>query len=37
MDHVVPHSQGGLTTQENGQVLCGYHNRLRYERPPPDE
>jgi hypothetical protein len=37
MDHIVPHSQGGLTTQENGQVLCGYHNRLRYERPPPDE
>jgi len=37
MDHIVPHSQGGLTTQENGQVLCDFHNRLRYERPPPDE
>jgi hypothetical protein len=32
----VPYSQGGLTEQENGQVLCRYHNRLRYERPPPD-
>jgi hypothetical protein len=37
LDHIVPHSQGGLTTQENGQVLCDFHNRLRYERPPPDE
>ena len=36
MDHIVPYSQGGLTEQENGQVLCRYHNRLRYERPPPD-
>jgi hypothetical protein len=36
MDHIVPYSEGGLTTQENGQVLCDYHNRLRYERPPPD-
>jgi hypothetical protein len=37
MDHIVPHSLGGPTTQENGQVLCEFHNRLRYERPPPDE
>jgi hypothetical protein len=36
MDHIVPYSWGGLTTQENGQVLCDYHNRQRYERPPPD-
>jgi Domain of unknown function (DUF222)/HNH endonuclease len=36
MDHIVPWSQGGLTEQGNGQVLCRYHNRLRYERPPPD-
>jgi uncharacterized protein DUF222/HNH endonuclease len=36
IDHIVPWSQGGLTEQENGQVLCRYHNRLRYERPPPD-
>jgi hypothetical protein len=36
IDHIIPHSQGGLTTQENGEVCCGFHNRLRYERPPPD-
>jgi 5-methylcytosine-specific restriction endonuclease McrA len=36
MDHVVPFSEGGPTTQENAQVLCGPHNRMRYERPPPD-
>jgi hypothetical protein len=36
IDHIVPWSQGGLTEQSNGQVLCRYHNRLRYERPPPD-
>jgi hypothetical protein len=35
IDHIVPYSQGGLTVQENGQVLCEFHNRLRYERPPP--
>ena len=27
IDHIVPYSQGGLTEQENGQVLCGRHNR----------
>jgi hypothetical protein len=37
MDHIVPHGEGGRTEQENGQTLCDYHNRLRYERPPPDE
>jgi hypothetical protein len=36
IDHIVPYSQGGLTEQGNGQVLCGRHNRMRYERPPPD-
>ena len=35
-DHIVPYSQGGLTTQENGQALCGFHNRLRNGREPPD-
>jgi hypothetical protein len=35
IDHIVPYRQGGLTTQENAQALCGFHNRLRYERPPP--
>ena len=37
IDHIVPFTQGGPTTQENGQVLCGFHNRLRNGRPPPDE
>lgn len=32
-------AEGGLTTQENGRLLCGYHNRLRNEepRPPPQQ
>jgi hypothetical protein len=34
MDHIVPHSDGGLTEQENAQVLCGFHNRLRNHGPP---
>ncbi len=29
IDHIVPFTQGGATTQENGRVLCGFHNRLR--------
>jgi hypothetical protein len=33
-DHVVPYAVGGLTTQDNGQLLCGYHNRLRQKRGP---
>jgi len=28
-DHIEPWSQGGPTTQENGRLLCGFHNRLR--------
>jgi Domain of unknown function (DUF222)/HNH endonuclease len=36
IDHIVPYSEGGLTEQENGQVLCSFHNKQRYERPPPD-
>jgi hypothetical protein len=35
-DHIIPYSQGGETTQENGRLLCGFHNRLRNGRPPPD-
>jgi hypothetical protein len=41
VDHIVPYSQGGLTTQENGRLLCEFHNRLAYlqeqrkPRPPP--
>jgi hypothetical protein len=37
IDHVVPWAAGGRTTQDNGRLLCGFHNRLRNrERPPPD-
>lgn len=34
-DHIDPWSQTGETTQENGRLLCGFHNRLRNQRPPP--
>jgi hypothetical protein len=34
-DHILPYSEGGLTIQDNGQLLCGFHNRLRNQRPPP--
>jgi hypothetical protein len=36
-DHVETWASGGKTTQENGRLLCGFHNRLRNqrERPPP--
>jgi 5-methylcytosine-specific restriction endonuclease McrA len=40
-DHEIPYSEGGLTTQENGRMYCGPHNRGRVndpnERPPPDD
>lgn len=28
-DHIEPHGRGGLTSEENGRLLCGFHNRLR--------
>jgi hypothetical protein len=34
IDHIVPFTQEGPTTQENGRVLCGFHNRLRNYGPP---
>jgi hypothetical protein len=34
--HIVPYAQGGPTTQDNGRLLCGFHNRLRHARPPPE-
>jgi hypothetical protein len=36
IDHIVPYAQGGETTQENGRVMCPFHNRLRNGREPPD-
>ena len=37
-DHIVPYSSGGLTTQENGRMWCGAHNRRRvgHEHEEPD-
>jgi hypothetical protein len=34
-DHIVPWTADGPTTQENGRLLCPFHNRLRNQRPPP--
>jgi hypothetical protein len=39
-DHVVPWSDGGPTTQANGRLGCGFHNRWWYahrDQPPPGE
>ena len=44
VDHIETYASGGLTTQDNGRLLCGFHNRLRNQReqhgeqrqrPPP--
>jgi hypothetical protein len=37
IDHIIPYGKGGLTNQENGRVLCGFHNRSRNQRPPPGD
>ena len=31
VDHIKPYTQGGLTTQDNGRLLCGFHNRWYYQ------
>jgi hypothetical protein len=36
IDHIIAFTRGGLTTQENGEVCCGFHNRLRYGQQGPD-
>ncbi len=28
-DHVLPHSNGGLTEVDNAQMLCSYHNKMK--------
>jgi hypothetical protein len=35
IDHIIPYGEDGETAQCNGQVHCGFHNRLRNGRPPP--
>ena len=35
VDHIIPVFADGPTSQENGRLLCGHHNRLRHRRPPP--
>jgi hypothetical protein len=30
IDHITPFTQGGLTTQANGRLLCSFHNRWYY-------
>ena len=34
-DHIEEYSEGGPTIQWNGRLLCGFHNRMRNQRPPP--
>jgi Domain of unknown function (DUF222)/HNH endonuclease len=36
-DHIIEWSKGGPTTQENGRLMCPFHNRQRNQRPPPEE
>jgi len=39
-DHKITYAEGGLTIQDNGRMLCGFHNRARErknKRPPPDD
>jgi hypothetical protein len=32
IDHIIPWATGGPTTQANGRVACGFHNRQRHAR-----
>jgi hypothetical protein len=34
-DHIIPWSAHGPTSQANGRLLCGHHNRLRNQRRDP--
>ena len=33
VDHKLDYSLGGETTQDNGELLCGTHNRNKHRRP----
>ena len=35
IDHVLPWSAGGPTTDDNGRAACGFHNRARHRPRPP--
>jgi hypothetical protein len=35
VDHVVPHSRGGATVQDNGEGKCDFHNVHKADRMPP--
>ena len=37
VDHIETYAAGGLTTQDNGRLLCGFHNRLRNQKEGPPE
>ena len=34
VDHIIEAAKGGPTSQANGRLLCGHHNRLRNKAPP---
>ncbi|CAN5532011.1 hypothetical protein BH24ACT5_BH24ACT5_27760 [soil metagenome] len=38
IDHITPHSEGGITSQEDGQLECHPHNRIpdKHNRNPAD-
>jgi hypothetical protein len=36
IDHIHPAGKGGKTTQRNGRLGCGFHNRLRNHHPDHD-
>ena len=35
VDHIIPFAAGGPTTQANGRLACGPHNRARHPPPQP--
>jgi hypothetical protein len=37
IDHIHEAAKGGETTQENAELRCGFHNRLRNTQPDPDD
>ncbi|MGQ0519742.1 MAG: DUF222 domain-containing protein [Actinomycetota bacterium] len=35
VDHIEPWAAGGRTTEANGRLACGFHNRARHRGPDP--